>query len=182
MSSFSVFFIQTMCTVVLKNDNSSQTVRSIYKHVKPKYRTMYQMDCYENEKQWLTKLQGTDIVPELLLTVDDARVLVTKYAGEPVIASTLPDDWEQQRDHILVTLKTANCRHNDIKPSEILVQEGTIRLIDFGWASPLDQPIPKNYPTCLGCKWRCPTGLNDEYSFNKSVDSVLRDNSNSHNV
>lgn len=165
---------------VLKNDASSWTVRSVYKVVRPDYHDKYQMDCYGNEKRWLHALRSTDVVPRLLVAWDahpsgtGEQVLVTEYVGEPVTAHTLPLDWEAQRDRILGALRAHNCRHNDIKPAELLVHEGTLRLVDFGWASPLDEPIPAHYPDCLGSTWRCPTGLDDRYSFDAAVRSVLK--------
>ena len=162
--------------IPLKNDQSSWTVHAVYKRVHPDYKAKHQMDCYANEKHWLETLQHTGIVPILLSTDDKRQTLVTEYVGEPVTRDTLPRDWAVQRNHLLRTLYRANCRHNDIKPSEILVQDGVLRLVDFGWASRLDRPIPDHYPHCLGSKWRCPTGLDDWYSFNRSIHSVLFDN------
>lgn len=160
----------------LKDDKSSWTVRAVYKRVRPDYKAAFQMDCYANEKHWLERLQPTGIVPTLLCTDDQQQTLVTEYVGTPVTRETLPHDWETQRDRLLLALRGANCRHNDIKPREILVQDGVLRLVDFGWASCLDQPIPDHYPECLGCKWRCPDGLDDVYSFNQSIHSVLSGN------
>jgi serine/threonine protein kinase len=162
-----------MRDTILKDDHISWTVLSVYKRVHPYYYISHQMDCYTNEKQWLTELQPSGIVPQLLMTLDDTQALVTEYVGEPVTAATLPADWQSQRDHILEVLCQYNCRHNDIKPSEILVHAGTLRLVDFGWASPLDQPIPIHYPYNLGGKWRCPTGLDDRYSFDAAVQTVM---------
>ena len=157
----------------LKNDHSSWTVRAVYKRVQPDNKAIHQMDCYANEKHWLQALQPTGVVPRLLCMDDRRQTLVTEYVGEPVTRETLPHDWATQRNRLLLALRRANCRHNDIKPSEILVQDGILRLVDFGWASPLNKPIPDHYPECLGSTWRCPTGLDDWYSFNRSIHSVL---------
>ena len=157
---------------VLKNDLSSFAIRSVYKQVHSEYKTLYAMDCYTNEIKWLRKLQSTGIVPRLLITNDERQAFVTEYVGEPVCAATLPHDWKAQRDHILSILKQYNCRHNDIKPSEILVQNGRLRVVDFGWASFANQPNPANYPACLGSLWKCPSGHNDRYSFDESIKYV----------
>ncbi|HIB77472.1 MAG TPA: hypothetical protein EYO58_07640 [Flavobacteriales bacterium] len=90
-------------------------------------------------------------------------------------ARTLPHNWQAQRDHILKTLATHNCRHNDIKPQELLVgTDGTLRLCDYGWASPLNRPNPAHFPKTLGSHWKCPTGYDDRYSFNASVKSITK--------
>lgn len=158
---------------VLQNDRSSLTIRSVYKQVKSDYMTIYTMDCYSNEVKWLRLLQSTNIVPQLLYANDAARVLVTEYVGEPIQAATLPSNWQAQRDRILATLQDHNCRHNDIKPKEILVQNGRLRLVDFGWASEMNQPNPAHYPDTLGNAWKCPTGYNDRYSFDRAVREVI---------
>ena len=159
---------------VLKNDRSSYTIRSVYKQVKSEYKTFYAMDCYANEIEWLRKLQSTKIVPRLLFTNDQKQAFATEYVGEPICAATVPKDWEAQRDHILAILQQHNCRHNDIKPSEILVQNGRLRLVDFGWASLADQPNPTNYPDVLGSRWKCPSGYDDRYSFDRSIQYVIQ--------
>ena len=158
---------------VLKNDQSSLTIRSVYKQVQPDYMSTYSMNCYANEVKWLRKLQSTGIVPQLLYANDQTQTFVMEYVGEPIQAATLPSNWEAQRDHILTTLQRHNCRHNDIKPKEILVQNGRLRLVDFGWASELNQPNPPHYPKVLGSVWKCPTGYNDRYSFDRAVHDVL---------
>jgi serine/threonine protein kinase len=93
--------------------------------------------------------------------------VVTAYSGKPVTAETLPPDWEAQRDCILRTLAAHNCRHNDIKPEEMLVHGKILRLVDFGWACELDRPNPANWPPKLGTSFRC--GNNDRCSFNQSI-------------
>lgn len=159
----------------LKDDASSYTVHSVCKRVQPDYYKRYKMDCYTNEKYWLTVLQGTGIVPELLLADDASQTLVTKYVGKPVTAQTLPKNWQAQRDKILAILAAHNCRHNDIKPQELLVgSDGILRLCDFGWASPLNRPNPTHYPKTLGSRWKCPTGYDDRHSFNASVTSIAQ--------
>lgn len=94
---------------VLKNDQSSFTLRSVYKQVHSEYKTKYAMDCYTNEIKWLRELQATHIVPRLLMTNDEQQAIVTEYVGEPVCAATLPHDWKAQCDHILTVLYKHNC-------------------------------------------------------------------------
>ena len=159
---------------VLKNDHSSLTVRGVYKLFKPTFLHKYNMNCYRNELSWLQHLSHTDVVPHILHADEATSAIVTEYVGEPVTAQTLPENWKAQRDHILKTLLSNNCRHNDIKPTEILVQAGRLRLVDFGWASRVDRPIPSNFPDCLGGKWRCPHGLCDKYSFDKAIADILQ--------
>ena len=72
---------------------------------------------------------------------DDARrTIVTEWAGEPLDASNAPEDVVAQTEAILGRLSAAKCRHNDIKPEDLLVRDGRVVLADYGWASPLDAP------------------------------------------
>jgi hypothetical protein len=141
----------------------------------------YRVNVYGNEKKWLRRLGGTGVVARPLAFDDERRCIVTAYAGKPVSAETLPGDWEAQRDRILSVLRARNCRHNDIKPGEILVLDGKLRLCDFGWASRLDRPCPSRWPVGLGSTFKAAsgTGFDDEVSFNKSVYAVCARSVNS---
>ncbi|HIB77473.1 MAG TPA: hypothetical protein EYO58_07645 [Flavobacteriales bacterium] len=60
------------------------------KRVQPDYYKRYKMDCYTNEKHWLTVLQGTGIVPALLLADDASQTLVTEYVGQAYNGTDTP--------------------------------------------------------------------------------------------
>lgn len=102
----------------------------------------------EREIEWLERLQGSDIVPELLSTSDDG--FVTRYVGEPASLYNLPFDWREQAEGILVVLAEYGCEHNDIAAANLLVADGRIRLIDFAWALPTGAPVPAQWPPELG--------------------------------
>lgn len=58
------------------------------------------------------------------------------YSGRPATAATLPVDAEQQIYRLAIALRQAGISHNDIKNTELLVdQNGTLRLIDFAYAT-----------------------------------------------
>ena len=124
---------------------------------------------YENEIKWLKILKDTDIAVELLSYEKNGKdkIIRTRYWGEPITKETLPNDWELQRDHIMNTLKEHNCIHNDIKPVEILVRDGKIRLCDFGWAYEYNTENPKEW-NHLGNKQEA-----DIVCFNDSVNQFL---------
>lgn len=91
---------------------------------------------YLNEFRWLTALRGSGIIAEPLVFLHDRETLVLAHAGAPVTAATLPPDWAPQLRAVLATLRAHKCQHNDLKPSELLVDAaGKLRLIDFGFAS-----------------------------------------------
>ena len=45
--------------MLLKNDASSRVVLTVSKYVGTEYDERYGVDCYQNEKKWLTALAGT---------------------------------------------------------------------------------------------------------------------------
>lgn len=74
-----------------------------------------------------------------LLLYSSGNKMITNYCGETVDADNLPDNYEIQVLKILDDLKKLNIKHNDIwfmgKTPELLVKNGKIYLIDFGWVS-----------------------------------------------
>ena len=159
----------------LKEDISGKTVLSVSKSVSTAWDTDA-VNVYENEKKWLTVMKSTGIVAKPIHFDDKTRTVTTEYVGEKVNKRNLPDNWEQQRDFIICQLKTHNCRHNDIKPDELIVHDGKIKLIDFGWAHELNKKNPDSWPTCLGGEFKCnqPDRDHDDLcSFNKSIQHIL---------
>lgn len=155
---------------VLKDDVSGKTVLSVSKKVSRKW----DIDVYENEKKWLQKLKDTDIIARPIHFDDENRIITTEYAGELLNKDNLPEDWEEQRDRILKTLDYYDCRHNDIKPTELVIHDGKIRLIDFGWAHDSKQDNPKTWPKTLGSTFKCGDKFDDECSFNKCIQHILK--------
>lgn len=160
---------------VLKNDVSGKTVLSVSKTVSRKWDEK-NINVYENEKKWLEKLKDTDIIARPIHFDDENRIITTEYAGEQLDKDNLPADWEAQRDKILEALAKHNCRHNDIKPTELVIQDGKIRLVDFGWAYDYQTPNPVDWPNGLGDNFKCGDHFDDKCSFNKSVNHILSQN------
>lgn len=104
------------------------------------------------ETAWLEILKTTGIAPRLLC--HKPGVLHMTYVGEPVRRHNLPADWRSQATRILGSLDAAGCRHNDIKCDNIMVLEGRLTLVDFGWATPADEPIPPEWPRGIGRQHR----------------------------
>ena len=174
---------------ILKNDCSSQTKLCVSKKVSTHW-DKNNINVYENEKKWLQKLTNTDIIAKPIYFIDNDRTIITEYSGEKINKHNIPDNWEQQRDNIISVLKQNNCRHNDIKPDEILVQNNKIKLIDFGWAHDANNENPENWPAGLGSTFKCNInedmagnklltnqGFDDKCSFTKSLLYVINNNS-----
>lgn len=169
-STFCYFQREKRENIVLKDDISSKTILSVSKKVSRHWDNNC-IDVYKNEKKWLHRLNHSNITANPIHFDDKHRIITTEYSGEPITKENIPNDWKEQRNYILSVLKNNNCRHNDIKPSEILVLNNKIKLVDFGWASDLDKPNPKSFPKCLGAEFKCETDL---CSFNKSIDYIMQ--------
>ncbi len=106
-------------------------------------------NIFEREIFWLRKLAGEGISPELLGIDEAHKMLMMEDVGEPVSADTLPRDWTEQLGRILDVMAKFNCRHNDLSHEEVLVREGRLKIVDFGWAS-------------LGTDFSCGAGMSAE--------------------
>ena len=98
--------------------------------------------------------------------------LILSYAGESLDSDNLPENWKIQIKTILDKLKDINCSHNDIKPTDLLFLNGNIMLIDFQWATKINQPIPHNWPSCIGGIYRNTEKFDDKHSIYKSIESI----------
>ena len=160
---------------LLKEDLSSKTILSVSKNVTKKWDSN-DINVYENEKKWLNILKDTDVIAKPINFDDSLRTITTEYVGKKVNKCNLPSDWEAQRDNIISVLEKNNCRHNDIKPDEIIVYDGKIKLVDFGWANELNKKNPDNWPKGLGSKFKCNKpnkDFDDKCSFNKSIFYIM---------
>jgi len=160
---------------VLKQDSSSKTILSVSKYISNNW-DRDNIDVYENEKKWLTILEMTDIIAKPISFDDIERIVTTEYVGEKINKYNIPIDWEEQRDHIISVLEKNNCRHNDIKPDELIVYNGEIKIIDFGWAIESNKKNPDNWPEGLGGEFKCNKKnhlFNDKCSFDKSIYFIM---------
>jgi hypothetical protein len=110
-------------------------------------------DIIDREIAALSALSGLPGFP-LLLRASHDELIMTR-CGEPISAANIPDDAEQQAEALLKTLKTKKLRHNDIHSVNLMVHNGRLHLIDFGWASfGEEQPafLPKNIGVAQGVR------------------------------
>lgn len=87
-----------------------------------------------------------------------------EHCGKPLTHKNLPDDWRGQFSEILEDLKEHCIEHRDIRPDNLMVSDGIIKLIDFGWARFKDDP-KDNPPSCLGKPYKPSWGFDDAYSL-----------------
>ena len=124
----------------------------------------------ENEVKWLTQLNDFNHTPKLISYNNNKLVL--SYAGEPLNQNNIPEDWQNQIEIILTKLNDINCSHNDIKPTDILILNGKIMLIDFQWATDINDSIPINWPNCIGGIYKSKKKYDDSYSIYKSIEFI----------
>ena len=154
-------------TLDKKNGIVTKTIRSKF----------YGYGLVAREAYWLRRLRAeSDRFPEVLRF--KGNVIQTVYMGDRIeggIVANVPSDWIKQMSEVLEVMFSVGVRHNDIKPHDILVQDGRLHLIDFGWALPLCEKVPTSWPEGLGGVFKSPDGTpNDRFSFIQSVAYVLR--------
>lgn len=93
----------------------------------------YTDELFQREVYWLTKLQSTGMVPTLLKYNFLTKTIVMEWCGEILCEDNKPDDVYEQLFNIHIMLLKNNCFYNDWKWGNLLVKEGKITIIDFGW-------------------------------------------------
>jgi hypothetical protein len=81
------------------------------------------------------------------------------------LLSDIPTNWKEQLEEILEDLTLSEVTHRDIRLDNLLVKDGIIKLIDFGWAKFNDQEEENPPPSCLGLPNKASTGWDDSYSI-----------------
>ena len=114
-------------TNILKNDSKSKTILSVSKFIQPRFLND-KINTYENEKKWLNILKETDVIAKPIHFDDNNKIITTEYVGERINKNNIPNDYEDQLNNIIKELEKHNCRHNDIKPEELLVMNGKIKV------------------------------------------------------
>ena len=129
-----------------------------------------EFNIVDNEVYCLQKLHDFEHTPNII-NYNKNKILLS-YAGKPITSKNLPLNWEKQIKKILKKLVDINCSHNDIKPTDLLVLNQKIILIDFQWATKIDGNIPVNWPACIGGEYKHSEKFDDSYSIYKSIESI----------
>ncbi len=92
---------------------------------------------------------------------------VMQWAGVPLTKVNKPNDLREQLARILAILISKGITHRDIRPENLVVKDGVITLIDFGWAVGENQELfgPDN----IGDTFKSPHGWDDGYSMDRVI-------------
>jgi tRNA A-37 threonylcarbamoyl transferase component Bud32 len=161
----------------IKSSTSIVTVNKDYviKSLRPDaLKRFRKFDLFENEVKWLLKMKDFDRVPNVMGYDYNKKEIKLQNVGEVINKNNIPDDWKEQTEYIISALAEYNCGHNDIKPSEVLVNNNKLYLVDFGWSTEINK-VPDNFPKKLGGKFRKDDrSFDDRYSIYKSIQSVIK--------
>jgi len=132
---------------------------------KPRGNNYAQYNLMENEQRILSQCASTHF-PKVYNSSKD--FIEIEDCGDELKVENLPADWKHQLIEILCALKLFDVDHRDIKPDNLMVKCGVIKLIDFGWARFREDP-PDNPPDCLGYPYRASWGSDDNFAMRKVI-------------
>lgn len=145
----------------------------VLKRYKPDFISIGLLD---NEVKWYQKFINNSNLsihtPKLLDCSGDTLVL--EYVGTPITEDLIPVNFKDQLREIACFLENHRCLHCDITPSNLLVFNSNIYIIDFGWAVEVGQNpylkwehANKAFLDGMGSSFRAPNWPDDKYSLDK---------------
>ena len=150
-----------------RNNTVEKTIKPIWIKIDP--------GLIEREVYFLKKMHLSTRTPDLISYNSSTRTITMTYKGVQLTKENMPSDYADQINSIIKDLKRSKCCHNDITPTQLLLQHGQINIIDGGWATIENQPIPANWGKAIGGRFKKGVHqFDDEYSLNKSIQHILQ--------
>lgn len=113
-------------------------------------------------------LKSLDSIHFPKVYTQDEKTITIEDCGDMLTEKNAPENWKEQLLQILRELKAKKIRHNDVKLDNLMVKNGIIHLIDWGWASREGEDI-SSFPKCLGYPNRPSWGPDDDYAMRKVI-------------
>jgi len=134
---------------ILKNINNKSQVKGgtsdIYidkdnQIVVKKVKRFKDYDVFLREIYWLKYLNEKQYswCPKLLFYDNESQIIILNYIGPSINKKNKPADWREQLKLILNDLVKENICHNDINKNNVLIKDNKLFLIDYGWASKIN--------------------------------------------
>jgi len=121
----------------------------------------------DNEKRILSKVSSKHFPVVFNLPSNNSEISI-EHCGDRLTIENLPFNWKVQLIDIISELEKSTIQHRDVKPDNLMVKDGVIKLIDFGWARFKDDP-PDSPPDCLGYPYKPSWGFDDRFSMKKVI-------------
>lgn len=122
------------------------------------------------EKHILSQVSSIHF-PTCFPSLSDSEIAL-EDCGDLLGADNLPWDWESQLFEVLTELKRFRILHRDIRLENLMVKDGVIKLIDFGWAVFEDQKEAQEPPSCLGFPNKPSNGFDDAFSMKRVIKQI----------
>jgi len=92
---------------------------------------------YHRECKSLMRLHNKKHFPTILYCNDATKVVYMTYCGKPLCkkSGNIPIDWKEHITEMIITLSEMKIYNNDMWLNNLLVKDGILYMIDFGWAT-----------------------------------------------
>lgn len=99
-------------------------------------------DHFFREIKSLKLIEKYNIFPKIISFDENNYTIYLTYCGELINENNIPSNWKYQLENINLILKKFDIFHNDIWYCNLLVKDGIIYLIDFGWSTLFYEDYP----------------------------------------